>query len=313
MRNQIRQHRASLKAERLSNRFSCVTMGLSNFTATYHHEPYPAINPSRPELSAQGKVVIVTGGGKGIGKATALAFAKAHAKAVVITGRTKPTLEQTSSEIEKLGSKSVFYVADVTDSKRMHDIFSAIKAQFGSIDIVISNAAYLSDREDIHNASVDEWWTGFEVNVKGGLNVTQAFLQNTEPGATLINISTAITHMYFVPGLSSYAASKLATVRLLEDTHIEYPQFRIFNIQPGVIQSDMNTKSGIAPQDSGTFFIVANVLVDLPAYFAVWLSSPEADFVRGRFLWANWDVSELKNRAQDITENKLRTGLIGFE
>jgi NAD(P)-dependent dehydrogenase (short-subunit alcohol dehydrogenase family) len=289
-------------------------MSLSNFTATYHHEPYPAINPSLPELSAQGKVVIVTGGGKGIGKATALAFAKAHAKAIVITGRTETTLEQTSSEIEKLGPKSIFYVADVTDSKRTHEIFSSVKARFGSIDVVISNAAYLSDLGDIRDAPVDEWWTGFEVNVKGGFNVTQAFLQNAEPGATLINISTAITHMYFVPGLSSYAASKLATVRLLEDTHTEYPQFRIFNIQPGVIQSDMNTKSGIAPQDSGTFFCVTNfVLVDLPAYFAVWLSSPEADFVKGRFLWANWDVNELKNRAQDITENKLRTGLIGFE
>jgi NAD(P)-dependent dehydrogenase (short-subunit alcohol dehydrogenase family) len=303
----LKRHRSD---ESLQLRYA---MSLSNFTATFHHEPYPAIYPSRVELSAQGKVVIVTGGGKGIGKATALAFAKAQAKAIVITGRTETTLERTSSDIQKLGSKSMFYVADVTDSKRMHEIFSAVKAQFGSIDIVVSNAAYLSDLADIHNAPVDEWWAGFEVNVKGGLIVTQAFLQNADAGATLINISTGLVHMYFGPSLSSYTASKLATARLLEDTQAEYPQFRIFNVHPGIIQTEMNTKSQVPPQDSGTFLHVTNRLVDLPADFAVWLSSPEANFVKGRFLWANWDVDELKNRAQEITGNFLKTGLIGFE
>src|ERR1700733_6695160 len=99
------------------------------FTPTYHHHSYPAIDPSRPELSAKGKVVLITGGGQGIGKATARAFAQANAYAVIITGRTQKTLLQTKSELEKINpvAKIRVFVGDVVNSDAVRTIFDSIK------------------------------------------------------------------------------------------------------------------------------------------------------------------------------------------
>ena len=72
-----------------------------SFTDTYHHEQYPAIDPTQKELDCSEKVVVITGGGRGIGKAIAVAFAKAHAKGIVLMGRTRSTLETAAAEVHQ--------------------------------------------------------------------------------------------------------------------------------------------------------------------------------------------------------------------
>jgi NAD(P)-dependent dehydrogenase (short-subunit alcohol dehydrogenase family) len=202
---------------------------------------------------------MITGGGKGIGRAIALAFAKANAKVIVITGRTEATLKETSSEIENLGCKSVYYVADVTNKKLMQRIFSTVEADFERLDVVVSNAAYLPDLAPLKEIDVEEWWSAFEVNVRGSFIVTQAFLGIAPPGATLINISSAISHTSgivgfpYTPDITGYSASKLAGVKVMEDVQAEHPELRIFSLHPGVIDSDTNTKAKNTPQDSGIY------------------------------------------------------------
>jgi NAD(P)-dependent dehydrogenase (short-subunit alcohol dehydrogenase family) len=163
-----------------------------SFTPTYHHHSYPAIDPSRPELSAKGKVVVITGGGQGIGRATALAFAQADAYAIIITGRTQKTLLETKAELEQINpvTKVRTFVGNVTDADAIRTIFESIKQEFGHVDVLVSNAGYLPNRAPISKQDPDDFWKAFEINTKGAFIVVREFLGIASPNATLINVST---------------------------------------------------------------------------------------------------------------------------
>ena len=223
-----------------------------SFTPTYHHRSYPAIDPSRPELSAKGKVVVITGGGQGIGKATARAFTQANASAIIITGRTQQTLLETKMELEKLnpGTKVCTFVGDVTDEAAVRTIFDSIKQDFGHVDVFVSNAGYLPEPTPISKQDSDDFWKAFEINTKGAFNVVRAFLSVASPHATLINVSTAAAHMAF-PGQQGYSSSKAAALSLFEYVQNENDALRVVSVHPGVILTAMSVKSGYPPQDDG--------------------------------------------------------------
>ncbi|OBT64257.1 hypothetical protein VE03_06763 [Pseudogymnoascus sp. 23342-1-I1] len=143
-------------------------MSFPSWTHTAHHDVYPYTHPSRPELSSKGKVVIVTGSGRGIGRATALAFAKSGARAVIITSRSENAMATVANEITKLGCEARYYSADAVDQTRIQEVFTATKAKSGSIDVVVDNVGYLPDEALIKDARLDDWCDAFEVNTKGG-------------------------------------------------------------------------------------------------------------------------------------------------
>ena len=91
-----------------------------------------------------------------------------------------------------------------------------------------------------------------EVNVKGALLASRAFLRHAAKDAYLLNISTGIGHMPAPPiGVSAYAVSKAAAIKLFEYFAVENPDIHVVNIHPGVVESDVNIKSGIPAQDHG--------------------------------------------------------------
>jgi NAD(P)-dependent dehydrogenase (short-subunit alcohol dehydrogenase family) len=280
-------------------------MSVPSITPTYHHKVYPAIDISNPELSAEGKVVLVTGGGRGIGKEIALTFARAGAKAVVLLGRSESTLQSAVQEIKSLNTttSTAYFVADVSDSPSVLAAFAETKSQFGSIDVVVANSGYLPDMLPIKDADVNEFWKGYEVNVKGLFITTQAFVRTAEPGATLISLTTAVAHIPPRVGASAYSSSKLAAAKFIEDAQAEHPEFKFFNIHPGVVDTEMARKGTFTAQDD----------VQLPASFSVWLASPKSNPLKGKFIWANWDVEELLARQEEInSKNLLTTGLKGW-
>jgi len=211
-----------------------------SFTNTYHHSRYSDIAPGKPALSAAGNVILITGGGTGIGKAIAAAFIEAQATAVMLVGRTEATLKETQAELSRKGTSSISYtLADITDPKAVEAAFSITIRLYGAVDVLVNNAGYLSVHVPLGESSLDDYWRGFEINIKGPIVATQCFLKVARPGATLINISSGAAHIPYIPGYSGYSSAKLATARIMEYVHQENSALRVFNVQPGAIETNM--------------------------------------------------------------------------
>jgi NAD(P)-dependent dehydrogenase (short-subunit alcohol dehydrogenase family) len=221
-------------------------MELPTYTKTWHNDVYAQIDASRPELSFQGKRVVITGGGGGIGAATAEAFAVAGAGEVIILGRTDKSLHATKKKIEAKHSntKVTAIVADISNPASTTQAFDAISTG-GPIDVYINNAGYLSDIGPTVSANPEEWWRSFEVNIKGSLYAVQAALKDIAPDGVIINVSTGGSHIPNMPGHSAYAVSKLGSSKLFEYIQHENPGLRVFNLQPGIIEG-----TGIATKAS---------------------------------------------------------------
>lgn len=275
---------------------------LPSLTTTWHNKSYPAISPSRPELSAAGKTVIITGAGSGIGRATALSFARAGASNIVLIGRTKATLQETQG---LLPCSSSVHVASVTDEKSISDIAAAV----GAWDVLVLAAGYLSKPVSIQESTTEEWWQSFETNIKGTMVTSKAFLPAANPShAAIIALSAGIVlPPTMLKGLSAYATSKLALIKVIEYLAVENPSLFAAALHPGIIETTMFKKTGADPAS------LPLDALELPGDFMVWLTSKEASFLNGRYVWANWDVDELKAKAEEIQAGLLLTsGVYGW-
>ncbi|TQN66190.1 Short chain dehydrogenase citE [Colletotrichum shisoi] len=244
-------------------------------------------------------------GGSGIGRETALAFASAGAARVIVLGRTKATIAETAESLPPSVQNEV-HASDITDE----DALAKVAAAIGQWDVLVLTSGYVSSPTPVAGSASDEWWQSFETNTKGTYLVTKAFLPTANPSrASVVALTTGTTALPAValPGLSAYMASKLAQTKIIEFLAAENPNVFAATLHPGMVETDIFKKSGAKaealPMDK----------VQLPAHFTVWLASPEAAFLNGRTVWANWDVEELKNSAGAIQSGQLLTsGINGW-
>ncbi|KAJ9145049.1 Short chain dehydrogenase [Pleurostoma richardsiae] len=270
-------------------------------TKEWHNDTYAAIDPSRPELSARSKKIVVTGGGYGIGRGVVEAFAIAGASSIAILGRKEQPLLDTKDAIESKYKATVStHIADVTDVA----VLSKAASDIGTWDVLVMNAGYMSNPGPSMESDVNEWWKAFEVNIKGSFITAQAFLPTKGENAVVVATSTAGVNLpaSMVTNVSSYVASKLGLIKFIEVLAAEHPDVRFTTIHPGTVETNMFTKSGMLdlPTDK----------VELPAHYIVWVSSPEAEFLKGKFSSCNWDVDELKANATRVAEGALFTTAI---
>jgi NAD(P)-dependent dehydrogenase (short-subunit alcohol dehydrogenase family) len=224
-----------------------------SLTKEYHHKPSAAISPTRPELSAAGKNVVVTGGGTGIGKAIAIAFAEAGAKSVSILGRRIDRLKTSSAEITAARSSNDTQVLiEVTDLTVREEVDKAVKSivdKVGPIDILVSNVGALPELAGVVGYKESEMMRGFSVNVLSAFNAIQAFVLHAAEHATLLSVSSAIAHMAPIPGMFAYAISKAANLKLLDYFAAENPHIHVVNLQPGVVETEITEGSSVKGQD----------------------------------------------------------------
>lgn len=277
--------------------------GPFEFTKTFHKKPYAAISPTRPELSAAGKIIFVTGGGTGIGRAIIEGFSQAGAAQVIIIGRRKEVLDKTIGELQKAYPETKFhgFPASVANSREIISLFATIRSTIGEPNILVTCAADQPGSWKVLEIPPERLVEVFETNVFGNLTVVREFLKGVTPESKtdkiILEVSSSAVHRCY-RGSSAYTSSKTAFGRLVQHVQGDYwdTGLRVHGFHPGTIASDMTLKGGLTDAKWDD--------VTLPGQFAVWLAGPEAEFLKGRFLWAHWDVNELLEKKEEIQSNK---------
>ncbi|RYP75115.1 hypothetical protein DL771_002576 [Monosporascus sp. 5C6A] len=297
-------------------------------TKRWHTKAQPSTSPTRPELSAKGKSVLITGGGStGIGGETARYFAQAGASRIALLGRReKPLLDNKAFIENNFPGVEVFTISvDVTKKSDVDAAFSQFAGN-GKINVLVHSAATVGPKEAVADVDGKQYLEAIQINLAGSLFVAQAFLRHAAPDAVAIAINSWGAHLSLNDVFASYCVAKMAVYRLWDTVAIANPNLSIFHTQPGVILTEMNLSVGGAESfkdvktDDGKWnrgnaecHEADFNIVSLPASFNVWLASPEARFLKGKFLWCNWDVDELKAQAKEIEAGtKLNIGLVGW-
>ena len=214
-------------------------------TSTWHTTAHQSISPTRPELSAKGKTVVVTGGGTGIGAETARCFAQAGAARIALFGRREQPLLDSKGSIEHEFPETKVFVAsvDVTKKSEVDAAFAKFVGQ-GKIDILISNAAMTGPLESVGDVDSDKFLDAVQQNLSGSLFVAKAFLHYATTDAVAIETNSSAAHVNFGPGFAAYSTAKLAVFRLWDSLAFSNPSLSVFHLQPGVVDTAMNKEAG---------------------------------------------------------------------
>ncbi|KAJ4857413.1 short chain dehydrogenase domain-containing protein [Trichoderma breve] len=276
--------------------------------ATAHVSPYDALTKAVAANPLTGKSFLITGAGRGVGEHITREIAAAGAQRIGLVGRSLERINEAKNRFEEAFPNTVFetFAADITDEEKIGLIIKT----FGVPDVLINNAGHFPDEGPFIKENLKSWWTGFEINILGTATVTQQFLRAKPKGksAIVLNVSTLATHMRFpMQRWSGYTGSKLGQARIFEHIRFEHPEVRFINCHPGSIKSDGFAKSGALEPPTG--------MTDgkVAGQFFAWLASDEAEFLSGRFVWAEWDVDEFKaKKDQILKEDLLLTTIDGF-
>jgi NAD(P)-dependent dehydrogenase (short-subunit alcohol dehydrogenase family) len=190
--------------------------------------------------SFAGKVVLVTGGTSGIGKVTAIEFARAGAK-VVVSGRREKEGAEVVRQIEKLGGEAAFIRADIAKDADVQAMIKFTVDKFGKLDIAFNNAG-VEWKGPVDQATEAEYRRIFDVNVWGVLNSMRHEIpvMLKRGGGAIVNSSSVAGHVGF-PEVSIYIASKHAVEGLTKSLALEFAKqnIRINSVAPGPIATDM--------------------------------------------------------------------------
>ena len=187
----------------------------------------------------KGKVALVTGASRGIGKAIALALATEGADVVVNYTSNEKKAVEVIDKIKKLNSKAIALKADVSNFEEVRRMSDTVKKNFGKVDILVNNAGIVRDRS-LKKMSIEEWDKVIGVNLSGVFNVTKLILPLMGKGGRIINISSVVGQNGNF-GQCNYAASKAGIIGFSKSLAKELGKKKITVnvIAPGYIKTDI--------------------------------------------------------------------------
>lgn len=255
---------------------------------------------------------MVTGAGRGIGRAVALAMAQNGAK-VAALARTRSEIEETVALIKKCHGSAEPFAVDVTDTAAVLNAMKKIELALGPVDVLVNNAGQLGRIGPFVDSEPDEWWRVLEVNLRGPIVCTRAVL----PGmmarcrGRIVNVASGI--MPF-PYLSAYVTSKTALVRFSEILAAETRArgVSVFAIGPGTTRTAMSEHSLTSeegrqwiPWFGRIFAEKLDVPIERPVGLILDVASGRADSLSGRYLTVFDDLDALLSRTADIDREEL--------
>ena len=198
----------------------------------------------------KGQKAIITGGGSGLGKTTALAFAKEGID-VAITGRNEKNLQETVAELKALGVNATYSKFDVGNHQEVKSGIEAIIKEFGSLDILVNNAGIAAFGTFLE-MSPEDWQGMIQTNVMGMYYVTREVLPHLIKNnqGDIFNVSST-AGINGNAGTSAYSASKFAVIGLSESLmkEVRKNNIRVCTLTPSTIASQMSLDLGITDGD----------------------------------------------------------------
>lgn len=242
---------------------------------------------SRP---LSGKVAVVTGASRGLGRAIAVALAEAGAD-VAVAARTKTDLEETAHQAGQHGVRTLALPTDVTAFPAVERLMGHTVSALGRLDIVVNNAG-IARVAPLAEAALDDWQAILDVNLSGvfyGCRAAAPYLIRQQAGK-VINLSSVLAAVA-LPGYTMYAATKGAVISLTRTLAVEWARhdIQVNAIAPGWFVTEMNEAAFADPR------IRERLTRDIPARrtgrleeigpLAVYLASPGSEFMTGQTIF----------------------------
>jgi NAD(P)-dependent dehydrogenase (short-subunit alcohol dehydrogenase family) len=240
-----------------------------------------------------GRVALVTGGGRGIGRNVAIELAGAGMK-VAVSARSKDEIEETAAEVGGIAIQ-----CDVSQRAQVEAMVAETEEKLGPIDLLVANAGMAPDEDAAWEMDPADWWRTFEVNVLGVYLCCRAAIPGMleRERGRIVNVASGAAYL---PGGSStsYSASKAAVHRFSETLANQLEgRIPVFSISPGLVRTSMTDDFG----DDAPW-----TPPELAPRLVRALASGRLDALAGRYLHAEHDdVDDLTARADEIVENDL--------
>jgi NAD(P)-dependent dehydrogenase (short-subunit alcohol dehydrogenase family) len=262
----------------------------------------------------EGQVALVTGGGRGIGRAIGVALGSAGAR-VALAARSQDEVAEAAGAVEAEGKVARGWTLDVTDLGAVAGVVEEVEAELGPVTLLVNNAGTAHAPGPLWEVDPDDWWRDLEVHVRGAFNCCRAVLPGMveRGGGRVVNIGSlagARDETY----ISGYACAKTAYLRLTGTLAAETAGLgvTVFCVSPGLVRTRMVEEllgeagrrwrpwiAAAAPEDYTPAERVGALLVRIAA--------GDADPLSGRFLHARDDLDELLADATRIAADDLLT------
>lgn len=245
-----------------------------------------------------GKVVVVTGGNSGIGRASVKAFSEEGAK-VAFLGRDQKSIAETLTELEGM---HLGFAGDVTSAGDLENFFAAVQSKFGQIDVLFVNAG-ISKTSTIGDTTEDFFDETFDINVKGSFFSVKKALPLMKDGGSIVFTTSIVSHLGAAQG-SVYSASKAALRSLVQCFAAELlpRKIRVNSVSPGPIETPIIERSGLGSVRAAQVKDHLKTLIpmgrlghgDEVAKAVLFMASEEASFTTGSELMVDGGWTEIR-------------------